>query len=363
MGWQMMNHGILRRAIAIVIFTPAGVMAQGQPPPGVPPFSPPPFPPSPSRQPQPPQPPPGIPGPDGFVPPVPRPPEDELVKELEQMLARGQYQTLIQRVNKRLSASKSQPIYDFDRARMLLLKGEAHLQLRAASLAIAAFEEVEPIGTETHRARATATAALVKRSADFAYRPKSAGTRPEGIDILKDRAAALDALRVDELADVSAKVKAAPAPRTLAQVMQVIDLTDTLRALETATGATSAESASLLRDVREQARGLMEQSLVGFDTQITDIRERANRTTPAVGRDMMIYDVKQGLRPSFKRTLESIKQHCGDVMRAAEALGPKAPAESPFAATVARATEIAKAADETLHADYRSWIPTGKKVR
>ena len=104
--------------------------------------------------------------------------------------------------------------------------------------------------------------------------------------------------------------------------------------------------------------------MAGMDVQVADIKERANVTTPTIGRDRMIYRIKQGLRPSFKKTLESIKQHCDDVVRAAEALSPEPVAKNgPFADTIARTQSLYKSANDVLHADYAKWIETGEKAR
>jgi len=303
--------------------------------------------------------------PPGALPPgVRRPPEVDLINELEGMLAQKQYQPLLQRVNKRLAAAKNESMYDFDRAEMLLLRAEAYLQLRIAAQAIASFDEVKPVGGERQRAQAAATTLLIKRSSSLKYKPEWDGAGAAEIDILTDRDRALEALRRDELAVATTKVKAAKTPRTMAQVMQVAAMTDSLRALEIATSGKAPETAALLQDVREQARVLMDQSMVGMDAQIADINQRANVTTPTVDRNRMIYRVKQGLRPSFKKTLESIKQHCDDVRRAAEALSPEPVAKNgPFAETIARADSLYKSANDTLHADYATWIETGQRER
>jgi hypothetical protein len=357
----MVSHRYALLATLLLASVAAGQRSprqQQSPPP--PPYGLPPGPPPVAARGQPPSPPPG----------VPRPPADrETLRDLEQLLTDGQYRAVIEKADARLAERSpghaTGPI-GYEQARLLLLKGEALLQLRQQAKAAEAFDRASKTLVTDLRHEATAAALLIERSRNFGYAPRTrnaGATTADPIDVLTNRKRAMAALYRDELADVAPQVTAARPPRTLPQVFQVLKTTEPLRAVEhVATGGTT-ESAALLEPVAEQARRLMTDAMAGMEPQIADARERANRETQTVHRGR-IHMVKAGLRNSDRKALESIAETCDTIAQASGELGPMFPTGGDtFQATRAEAERLSRAAYEVLNHNYAQRVDTGKPAR
>src|SRR5689334_16922109 len=134
--------------------------------------------------------------------------------ELEQLFKDQQYQPLLQKLS-RVLVLKGDAARRYDRIKLLMLKGDTHLELKENSLAMAAYQSaVKAIDEQTDKrvaATARATELLVKRSRAFNFTPRTApaGQIPQPISILDvaQRPACFAAMFEDGKADVNAKIR------------------------------------------------------------------------------------------------------------------------------------------------------------
>ena len=96
--------------------------------------------------------------------------------ELHQLVADKRYPEAMQKITAGL-ALKGPAAKSVDRCDLFMLKGECHLQMRAVSMAIDAFnnaaKEAKLLSDDRRQSIAEAHAALLKASKAFAYMPKA----------------------------------------------------------------------------------------------------------------------------------------------------------------------------------------------
>src|SRR5688572_2221999 len=69
------------------------------------------------------------------------------MEELETMLEEKKYQPVLQTIS-RVLALKGEAARAYDRGKVLLLKGEAHLQMRQGPTAVGAFNDAAEVATD-----------------------------------------------------------------------------------------------------------------------------------------------------------------------------------------------------------------------
>src|SRR5688572_22292419 len=151
-------------------------------------------------------------------------------EEIHELFDDGKYPEVLKKLS-RVLALKGNAAKAYDRYDLLMLKGEAHLQTRAGSAAMAAFKQAAEEAPDPQAASvARATERLVRRSKNLAYEPavrdpdnpsRGAG---EPIDIrdARRRRDALAALFADEMAAAAPRFKAARSSRTLPPIAEAI---------------------------------------------------------------------------------------------------------------------------------------------
>jgi len=253
------------------------------------------------------------------------------IDELQKMLDEKQYHPLVQQLSK-LLAMKQEATPGLDRARLLLLKGEAHLQLKDGGRSAAAFTDAAGVAKEPKdKARAIATAYLVKKSPAFEYKQQTGegakATPPTKFDIVTDRNAAMEALLRDELETIRPRVeRARESARTLPQLLDVLKMVEPLSATETTLRGEATESPKLLAGLDDRAAALMSGALADMEKQMTPIRQRASETERVINRDWNAKSTyrsfKTGITSSDYQTITTFAQTCEKIKVASDELTP-----------------------------------------
>ncbi|MGH7176465.1 MAG: hypothetical protein ACREJC_03705 [Tepidisphaeraceae bacterium] len=298
------------------------------------------------------------------------------MQELRALLNEKQYQPLLQKVARVLSL-KGQAGQSYDRYECLMLKGEAHLQLKTNSAAMAAFTEAaKDSKTSIEGATARAMIVLMKKSQAFAYNRKTPTTQPgdaKSIDIL-DRAKRKDAfaaLAADELAAVKPKLKTAQNAKQLAPIVDALKALGNVRDAELAATGTSDQVDQLMPPLAQHAHELIASTLKDLADKAAKIDQNANtsmqypdpnRGGPRGSPTGMIYG-KQGLTSKDKSDLKDIIATCQKIQSACEELAAAfGDAGKVLGADGKEAQSVSKRADGTLNADYTgtSTTPGGR---
>jgi hypothetical protein len=294
--------------------------------------------------------------------------------ELHQLVANKRYPEALQRITAGL-ALKGPAAKSVDRCDLFMLKGECHLQMRATSMAIDAFNnaarEAELLSDDHRHSIAAAHAALLKASKAFAYTPKTAPdkTRPVPIDILDQasRRQAFLAMLVDELAANDAKLKAAKAAKSLPPFAQVFKPLNEMEGLELAAkeGSTTAEKiGSLRKELAESAKKMLADALRNMSKRIGDIDKEAGTFTvfyqdttdplspvPRILREKVYR--KKGLTDAATKELQETTQTCDKLGLALSELASGLKVDdNTFEPFSDEASRIRKEVERILDTDY-----------
>ncbi len=192
--------------------------------------------------------------------------------ELERLFGDKQYRQLLPDLTQAL-AVRGRAAAAYDRFRLLQMRGEASLQVRARAAAIDAFGQAAKIApSPAEAALATATAVLVRASsADLTYVPRTGtprGERPQPIEILTpgDRKSAFAALESDQLARVRPRVQAAQGGTSVTQILSAARSVSDLRPVELAADGGDGDVSQLLGDLGGRAAQLLDADV----QQLTD---------------------------------------------------------------------------------------------
>jgi hypothetical protein len=280
------------------------------------------------------------------------------MEQLGEMLEQKQYQPLLQTIA-RVLALRGEAAKAYDRGKVLLLKGEAHLRMKAGGPAVAAFNEAAEEATDpTDVAVGRATALLIKRSDQFKYKPQTGGlAKVAAHDILADRKAAFEALRDDELAEVTPKVRYARGAKTLPAIIGVVKSTQHLRALEMVTTGEAAETRKLLDGLADHAAKLLNDEIFKMETRLATMEKEANEIIPVRDRlpdgQIISSHRRQGLTDRDMKEIRSIIGTCEKIVPVSEELSELFSADdSRFAGAAGGAARLYEQAKTVLQTDY-----------
>jgi hypothetical protein len=303
--------------------------------------------------------------------PEPLPTADELHK----LYDNKDYQPLIQKLNRVLQL-KGQAAQPYDRVDLLMLRGEALLQLKQQASAIEAFDAAAKEATAPKQdvirkpeqvARARAIDLLVHHSPGLAYTPKhlDAGQVPGRISLLdpSQRDAAFKALLFDQLTEMAPKVKAASRGTTMGPIVQLIRSLGDLRAVEVTVTGKTKQSDEMLVTMADRAHALMDAEVDRLAPAEQTISRNAHQKTThtliqrdsqgtVVGQTSTI--TSRGLFSNDIRNLKEIASTCQQIASAShdfqDVTAGKQAAE--FGALTTKAEKLAKDAEQTLSDDY-----------
>lgn len=242
--------------------------------------------------------------------------------ELQQMLKDGQYQPLVLKATRMLQL-KGNAANGLDRAKVLMLKGEAQLRLKQGAQAIDSFASAAKEAKDPKEAAlASATEALVRKSAGGKYtvRPKGGG-KPEVLDILNDdgRKKAFEALYEQESTLAAPKIKAGESAKVLPAIVEALKTVMRLGAIEQAAFGTDEKTAAAAKNLGTHAQKLLQSAVQDISAEVRQVSARANRLIRqkdnASGAWVM---VKEGLSPVDTRLLRADVNNCGKIAEAAK---------------------------------------------
>ena len=290
------------------------------------------------------------------------------MQELQQLQTDKQWQPLLQKLQRVLSL-RGDAAANYDRYALLMMKGEAHAQLKQPAPATSAFADAakEAQADKNRAAVASSTALLIKRSQSFVYKRKSPSTQPtdpKEIDVL-DPAKRKDgfvALAADELAALQPKVKSATTANNLKPVVELMKSMSDLRNAELAAEGNTTKSDSLLPPLAAHSKELSAKYVADQKRIVDNIEHTANQTIDVgpdrrgayQGRSLERKFKKRGLMSNDQTALKNAIQACTEI-----ALGDKEMADAfgadlgkPLLDVAADAKGVADKADVVLKADY-----------
>lgn len=292
--------------------------------------------------------------------------------ELHRLITDKQFSQALQKITAGL-ALKGPAAQTVDRYELLMLKGECHLQTKAASTAIDAFTAAAKEAANDHdKSLAQAHIILLKASRAFAYTPKLSAdkTRLAPIDILDpaSRRRAFLAMFLDELSANDAKLKSAKSAKTLPPIAAAFKPLDEMEALELASKEPTAELEkvkSIRHDLAESAQKLIADALRTMSKRVGIIDKEANTfvefyqdvPNPYAGvlqfRKQKAYR-KKGLTDAQSKDLQATTATCDKLNLALTELATGLKVEEktfdPFAE---EAAHLRKEVDRILDTDYQ----------
>jgi hypothetical protein len=205
--------------------------------------------------------------------------------EIRGLMADRHFPEAMQKITANL-ALKGPAAQSVDRYELFMQKAECHLQMRALSIAIEAYNSAAREATDDRqRTLATANAALLKASKAFTYIPKVAPdkTKPVPIDILDPahRKQAFLALFIDQLAANDTKIKAAKSAKSLPPIAEVFKPLSEMEGLERMAagngleGGEAAKVQSLRTEVVTQAKKVIADALRAMSKRVGEIDKEA----------------------------------------------------------------------------------------
>jgi hypothetical protein len=281
--------------------------------------------------------------------PVPPP----TMGELHALFEQGQYRVLVQTIA-RVIADKDAG--GLDRHEMLMLKGEALLQLKEPETAADAFESAAKAASAgKERDGAHGLALLCGRCPMLFYSPvPKAGEKPEKIDIvaLQSRKRALAAFFEDELAKSSHRFQSAAAATALPPILEMTTLAANLRAIEIAGGGDGSKTRHAIDPMVHHAQSLLKEALDKMDKTVSADKAHANKKLTLINTDQYgnttTINGKAGLSLQAKHELPTIIDTAVAAVTAAKQMGQAFDADFPSG----EAEHVAKYAEQVLHASY-----------
>lgn len=204
------------------------------------------------------------------------------IAELQKLSDHGQYPEAIVEANRLLDLT-GDLANGIDRAQVLAIKGEAHLQtggyaLAAQAFAAAAKQEHDPAKAAVNKA----TEVMIRRSEGGIYTARigSAGSgnaksNQAHLSSTAERADALPMLFADESALFDAKLKIGRTAQTLEELQPVVEDAETLRQLELAATGKDGRTRQYLSELADHAFNLMDASVTLMNRRVLDISHAA----------------------------------------------------------------------------------------
>lgn len=299
------------------------------------------------------------------------------MQELQQLQTDKQWQPLLQKLS-RVLALRGDAAKNLDRYELLMMKGEAHAQLKQPAPAGRAFADAaKEAGTQKDRvAVASSTALLIKRSQTFVYKRKSPTTQPSDpkeIDVLDPakRKQGFAALAADELAVLRPKVKSATTANNLKPVVELMKSMDDLRNAELASAGNTAMTDSLLPPLATHSKELSAKYLADEKARVDSIETSANtvddvgagRGYPGQIRETRYK--KRGLMSADTTNLKNAIATCNEIAAGDKQMAEVFGAElgKPLLDVATEATTVAQKAEAVLNADYSITVSDPRGLR
>ena len=255
-------------------------------------------------------------------------------KDVQQALADGDPSEALRLVS-RLLTLKGKAAQGLDRYELLSLKAEGHLRLRAGDAAAQALKAAaEQTDNAEKAAVARATEQLIRRSRGLTYTPKR---QVKGKVVVRDplditdprqRKAALAAMFADEMAELSAKVKAARAARTIPPTVKAIQAARELATLELAVNGSADQVNGVVDDLTVSTKDLLTRILEHTGKRVDQITRMANDPErvrqviplPYGGFDVQVAERARGLKRQDIGELKTLADTCDEVAAAGKAV-------------------------------------------
>jgi hypothetical protein len=201
--------------------------------------------------------------------------------DVRDLFEQAEFQRLLQQVSRALVA-KGEAAKGYDRYELLVLKGEAHLNLKNPAASADAFDDAAGVAPdEPSAALARSMAELVRRTKGQPYAPptKKGQPAPAPIDVLdrKQRPAAFAALFDEYEPKVTAAVKAASISGKLPPILDAFRMLYDLRSLERAVSGEDTKTVALAAPLTGRARSLMSRAVSDMSKRVAEVQEETLR--------------------------------------------------------------------------------------
>lgn len=196
------------------------------------------------------------------------------IEEIRADLDQREYRAALLKIGKALPEARGD---NPRRYQLLMIRGEALLNLKQKSAALEAFRGASAAaGREAELQQSMAARAMVEllsESDGLAYRPKAAAA----INIVEaeSRKAALAALFADRLTKEKSRIDAAAEAPTLVPMIELMPTLSGLMALEFAGTGALETMTPILKTLGSHGRGLMLREVDRMDTRISQIEDMA----------------------------------------------------------------------------------------
>jgi hypothetical protein len=282
--------------------------------------------------------------------------------QLIDLLTQQKYQDLLKGVTKALAlrGAASQP---YNRADLLMLRGEAYLHLKQNAQAAESFAQAAKVADDPEKKSiAQATEVLIKRSKPTGYLPRTASTQPavkQGTPLpimdKEQRRIAFSALLDDELTTASPKVKAAANGNSLLPVIEACRSMIDLRAIEIAAGAGDAKTKSISERLGQRAHTLIDGALKSMNTRVEQVWGSASTTYYTEGQKTLrthVYGMK-GMTSVESGDVKNVIATCEKIIPVANDLSTVT-GGTELSADATEAQRLLKRAHEVLEYDYNN---------
>jgi hypothetical protein len=283
--------------------------------------------------------------------------------QLIDLLNQQKYQDLLKGVTKALAlrGAASQP---YNRADLLMLRGEAYLHLKQNSQAADSFAQAAKAASDDpdKSAIAQATDLLIKRSKPTGYLPRTASTQPavkQGTPLpiidKEERKIAFAALLDDELTAAAPKVKAATNGNSLMPVIEAARVMIDLRSIEIAAGEGDAKTKSIAERLGQRAHTLIDGALKSMNTRVEQVWSSASTSYSTQSQTTLrtrVYGMK-GMTSVESGDLKNVIATCEKIVPVANDLSTVT-GGTELSGDATEAQRLLKRAHEVLEYDYNN---------
>lgn len=288
-------------------------------------------------------------------------------QQIQQMLDSKQYPEVL-RESQRVLTLKGAAAKDVDKYDVLMLRGEAQLQLKQQGPAVESYNKaVKETSDPTKAGVPKAMVSLIQKSRGFMYTPKPSNdpTHPGApLNILdpKERKMALKALFDDEWKPTQARIDTLKkrGNTSLTPIIEASGLAGEMRGLEIAATGSDAQTSTALSDLTDNASRLMTDYLDRSTKRVEEVDRAAN-----LPQSNNINETnRMGLTAAQATDLRDIAATCEKLTLAADQVAASAGAKGADFKTISgKAADLGKHANEVLNADYTSPIDNGTNNR
>jgi hypothetical protein len=272
-------------------------------------------------------------------------------RQVQQLMADGKQPEAIRLIDQQLlqrGLDQKGP----ERYRLLMLKGDAMIQSKRASMASSVFDQAGRAAPDGQAAAVARAHVLLLRAAPTnKYTPRSGG---EPIDITNpdSRRAAFDALRADMLATAKPKIARAAQGRSLNPALDLLPTVLDMASLEVASKGSMDETKADVSSASEHAQDLMRGQITAAQRRINSLGDRAFTIEEGDRRFLTSSEAKD--LPPIIAEMRKIEKVARDVRRRAQELGNPATAWDQIALEAADAADAAERVAEAGAASTRN---------